>query len=114
MRLPVHPFLLCLLGGLAQAEPVTLSLDDLSRLALTSSRSLQAGRAEVEAARAAVRGAEAFPNPEIEYLSGPVRPRAPGGAQGDARSLSVTQPLDWPARRAARIEAAVAGVARPT
>lgn len=86
------------------------SLADLERLALESGRGVLAAREQVNAARYGVTGAAAFPNPELEYLGGSVRSRAPGGNPGDARSVSVTQPLDLPWQRAARIAAAEAGL----
>lgn len=86
-------------------------LPALERLSLESSRAVLAAREQVNAARAAVTGAAAFPNPELEYLGGQMRSRGPGGNTGDARSVSLTQPLDLPWRRAARIGAAEAGLA---
>ena len=86
---------------------------DLSRLeamALEGNRSLLAVRDQVGAARAAVDTASAFPNPELEYMGGTVRPRGVGGPTGDARSVTLTQPLDLPWRRSARIGAAEAGL----
>ena len=91
----------------AQAE---FDLSSLETLAMTSSRSLLAARDQVAAARFAVDSAAAFPNPELEYLSGSTRARSPGGNLGDARSLTLTQPLDLPWRRTARIGAAEAGL----
>ncbi len=97
-----------LCAGLAQAE-TRYDLDQLERLTLESSRVVQAARDQVQAGRYAVDTAGAFPNPELEYLGGTMRPRA-GGAPGDARSVSLTQPIDVPWRRSARIETAQAGL----
>ncbi len=98
-------------ASLAVAEPATTyDLATLENLALTSSRSLMAAREEVTAARYAVDTAGAFPNPELEYLGGTMRARSPGGTPGDARSVALTQPLDMPWRRAARIDVAEAGL----
>lgn len=105
--------LLLLAGGLlaapvfAQAE---YDLKALESLAMTSSRSVLAAREQVTAARYAVDSASAFPNPELEYLGGTARSRTPGGNTGDARSVALTQPLDMPWRRTARIDAAQAGL----
>ncbi len=101
--------LACLAGGL-QAQPA-YDLAQLERLALESSRSMLAAREQVNAARSAVDSAAAFPNPEIEYLTGTLRSRGVGGNLGDARSASLTQPLDLPWLRSARIGAAEAGLA---
>ena len=96
-------------SGLATAQ-TEFDLPSLETLALTSSRSLLAARDQVSAARFAIDSAGAFPNPELEYLSGNTRARSPGGNPGDARSLTLTQPIDLPWRRAARIGAAEAGL----
>lgn len=94
--------------ALAQAP---YDLPALESLALGSSKAVQAARDQVQAARHAVTSAGAFPNPELEILGGTARARAPGGNPGDARSVSLTQPLDLPWRRAARVDAAEAGLA---
>lgn len=106
--------LTCSLGAplaFAQAE---YDLPRLEALAMESSRSVMAARDQVQAARHAVDSAAAYPNPELEYLGGTARPRSPGGNSGDARSIALTQPLDLPWGRAARIDAAQAGLAATT
>lgn len=103
--------LACGLGAtLAIAQPVAYDLPRLEALALESSRSVLAARDQVAAARSAVDSAGAFPNPELEYLGGTTRARTPAGNPGDARSVTLTQPLDMPWRRSARIGAAEAGL----
>lgn len=94
---------------LAVAQP-EYDLPKLEAAALESSRSVLAAREQISAARHAVVSAGAFPNPELEYLSGTQRARGPGGNPGNARSLALTQPLDLPWRRSARIAAAEAGL----
>lgn len=107
---------LLVIGGwlasfLAFAEsPPQYDLPQIEALAMGSSRAVLAARDQVTAARYAVDGAGAFPNPELEYLNGSTRSRSPGGNPGDARSVTLTQPLDMPWRRAARIGAAEAGL----
>lgn len=83
-------------------------LGKLESLALESSRSVLAARDQLAVARAAVDTASAFPNPELEYLAGTARPRSGTGPSGDAWSASLTQPIDLPWRRSARIGAAEA------
>lgn len=105
--------LILLLGmsaTLAVAQP-EYDLPKLEALAMESSRSVLAAREQITAARHAVESAGAFPNPELEYLGGTARSRGVGGNLGDARSVALTQPLDMPWRRAARIGAAEAGLA---
>lgn len=98
-------------GQAAPSAPVAVDLKELESLALSSSPAVLAAREQVAAARAGVVSAGAFPNPELEFLAGPARARSPGANPGDTRSLSLTQPLDLPHRRAPRIGAAEAGLA---
>lgn len=97
-------------ASLAFAQPA-FDLPRLEALALESSRAVLASRDQVTAARFAVDSAAAFPNPELEYLAGTARARGPGGSPGDAQSMTLTQPLDLPWRRNARIETAEASLA---
>lgn len=97
-------------ASLAFAQPA-FDLPRLEALALESSRAVLASRDQVTAARFAVDSAAAFPNPELEYLAGTARARGPGGNPGDAQSMTLTQPLDLPWRRSARIETAEASLA---
>lgn len=84
------------------------SLDELLQLATSGNRALLAARNEVDAARAAISTAGAFPNPEVEYLSGQSRARQIGANPGDLRTITVTQPLPLPGQRGLREEAASA------
>jgi len=103
--------LVCGLGStLALAQPA-YDLPRLEALAMESSRAVLAARDQVTAARYAGESAGAFPNPEVEYLGGTARARGPAGNTGDARSLTLTQPIDLPWRRSARIGSAEAGLA---
>lgn len=105
----VLPAALALASSLVAAGP-EFDLRQLEALALESSRSILAARDQVEVARSAVDSAGAFPNPELEFLTGTYRPRTGGMASGDATTFSLTQPLDLPGRRSARIAAAEAGL----
>ncbi|MFH1660030.1 MAG: TolC family protein [Pseudomonadota bacterium] len=98
---------------LAIAQP-EFDLPKLEALALSSSRAVLSARDQITAARYAVDSAGAFPNPELEYLGGTSRSRGVGGNTGDARSVTLTQPLDMPWRRSARIGAAEAGLESTT
>lgn len=94
--------------AVAQAVPASFDLAGLERLAAQNSRVLQAARDHVDAARFAVDTASAFPNPELEYMKGNARARAPGANPGDVRTYGVTQPLDMPWTRQPRIDLAEA------
>jgi outer membrane protein, heavy metal efflux system len=107
-------FLLLGLGASQAFAQSEYDLPSLEGLAMESSRSLMAGRDQVTVARFAVDSASAFPNPELEYLGGTARARSPGSNTGDARSVALTQPLDMPWKRSARIAVAEAGLAATT
>ncbi len=111
MKNPVKIFILgCSFSASMAFAVQEYDLASLESLALASNRSVLAARDQVTAARFGVDTASAFPNPEIEYLSGTARSRGPAGNSGDSRSATVTQPLDLPWRRTARIGAAEAGL----
>ena len=88
----------------------TYTREQLEQLARANSSSIQAARNQVEAASAAVRTARAFPNPEIEYQKGSSSRRQPTGVPGDVEQYVLTQPLDMPWTRIARVGAAEAGL----
>ncbi|MFZ2974295.1 MAG: TolC family protein [Ferribacterium limneticum] len=106
-------FVLGMGATLAVAQP-EFDLPKLEALALSSSRAVLSARDQITAARYAIDSAGAFPNPELEYLGGTSRSRGVGGTTGDARSVTLTQPLDMPWRRSARIGAAEAGLESTT
>lgn len=89
-------------------EPYKLqALRDAAR---ASHPSLQAARAMVDAGRAQVTSAGAYPNPEVEFLAGRTQARMSGVATGGAQSLSLSQRIDNPWQREARIDAATFGL----
>lgn len=98
------------LAAATLAGATAYDLPALEQLALADSRAAMAARDQVAVARYAVESARAFPNPELEYLSGDTRPRGAAGTVGNARSLALTQPLDLPWQRQPRIAAAEAGL----
>ncbi|MEY2632074.1 MAG: hypothetical protein RIR00_728 [Pseudomonadota bacterium] len=108
LRPLLAPLLALLLTQPAQAAPA-FNLEQLQQAALAHNRHLQAGRENISEAAAAIRSAGALPNPEVEYLAGNARMRQPGATPGSLRSVNITQPLDLPDKRAARIGVASAG-----
>lgn len=110
MKTRIH--LLALLGLLlcGNAPADVFTLEQLLDLARSGNRGLQASRDAVEAARAGIASAGAFPNPEIEYQSGDARARAPGASPGNVKTMTLTQRLDLPWVRASRIDAAEANL----
>lgn len=92
----------------AYAAPPVYTLDALQQIALGSNRALAAARDGVEATAAGIVTARAYPNPEAELLFGQVSGRLPGPVAGNARTLAITQRIDNPWQRDARISAAEA------
>lgn len=93
----------------AAAEPTpegALAIDQLIAMALEANPALAAELARERAAQAAIRTARALPNPEVEWLAGRQGARLPGVAEGSAQSLSLTQRLELPSLRRARLDAA--------
>jgi len=84
----------------------TLSVTDLVDAALRHNPHLQAARQARDAAAAGVTAARALPNPRLEYTAGPHRARMAAGASGQVEGWGVTQLLESPALRRARLEGA--------
>jgi len=88
------------------SAPVRYSLKQLTQLALEHNRGLQAAADQVDAARAGIDTARAFPNPELESVRGTQKARLPGTTEGDTKGVWITQRLEYPWVRSARIDAA--------
>ena len=103
-------WLLGLLLGLPSAgQAETLSLGRALELAERHSPRLQSALSEIERSRSGIRTARAYPNPEIEAMTGGVRGRLPSVPSGRGTSLMIGQAIDLPSQRAPRIRAAEAG-----
>lgn len=85
---------------------IRYTLPQLTALALENNRGLQAAADQVDAARAGISTARAFPNPELETVRGTLRARVPGASEGDSKGVWITQRIDYPWVRGARIGAA--------
>lgn len=94
----------------ALAAEDVYSLARLREMAQATHPVLQAAQAQVDAGRGQVQAASAYPNPELEFQTGKTRPRTSGVTTGSVTSLAVTQRLDLPWQREARIGAASAGL----
>jgi outer membrane protein, heavy metal efflux system len=114
MRNTLVFFTTLLVSSAILAEPSSYTREQIEKLAHANSLSIQAARNQVEGASAAVRTARAFPNPELEYQKGSSSLRRPGAVPGDVEQYSLTQPLDLPWTRSARIGAAEAGLESAT
>jgi outer membrane protein, heavy metal efflux system len=94
--------------SVAHATPLTL--DEALRLAALHSPAVAAARAQESGARAALDTALAYPNPEVELASGVSRARQTGGSSGRNDLLGLSQQVELPSLRAARRQAAEAGI----
>jgi cobalt-zinc-cadmium efflux system outer membrane protein len=99
--------LLCWLMPLCAAP---LTLPQALALAEQHSPSLSLARIQVDAARAAVDTARAYPNPDIEFGTGNSHLLPPTALNGHNSAFSISQPVELPGLRNARQRAAEAGV----
>jgi len=101
-------FLLAFSTSIASAADLPVfDFASLRQLSLDANLSLVAARDGVDAARAGITSASAYPNPETELTTGNAAPRI-GGASGHAHAIAISQRIDNPWQRAARIGAAEA------
>ena len=94
----------------APGGPPLYTLAALRETARAGNPSLEAVRAQVEGGRAQITSAGAYPNPELEFLAGRTQARVLGAGSGSAQSLSLTQRIDTPWQRDARIDVAGLGL----
>ena len=97
-------------GRPALAPVAAFSLAALRDMARATHPSLAAADAYVEAGQAQLTTAAAYPNPDVEFLAGRSQARLPGAVDGSVRSLALTQRLDNPWQREARLDAARFGL----
>ncbi|MFD0668838.1 TolC family protein [Ramlibacter sp. MAHUQ-53] len=83
-----------------------LTVADLVDAALRHNPQLQAARRAREAAAAGVSAARALPNPRLEYGSGQNRARFAGGPAGQVETWGISQLVENPALRRARLDGA--------
>ncbi|CBJ40155.1 Outer membrane protein of the copper-transporting efflux system CusCFBA (plasmid) [Ralstonia solanacearum CMR15] len=106
---PAYPASLAARAVASRDEAAPLprySLPQLLELARAGHPALAASRAQVQAAQAGMTTARAWPNPEVEAMTGRQRARMPGAVEGRTNSMSITQKLDLPWQRTARMQAA--------
>ena len=93
------------------ASPI-YNLDSIIELALDRSPTMSGAKASIEQSRGQQILASAYPNPSISGGAGPGAIRDPTtGVSIIERTITLEQPIEWPAKRAARQQAANAGVA---
>ena len=95
--------------GWAIAGTRAYALAELEEVALKTHPALQVSGAEIKKSEAELRIARQYPNPELE---GEVSRQKgmEGGTYMTGYSIGLSQPLEWPARRAKQQEAARFGI----
>ena len=96
---------------LSAQESTKLNIQELQQLGLQANGLVQAARSQVEIAEAGVVAASAYPNPNVSIKVGPQGNRLPTSVTGPSdiyREVSVSQPIENPFFRSARIGSAEA------
>ncbi|MBA3967448.1 MAG: TolC family protein, partial [Nitrospirales bacterium] len=93
-----------------QAPAPTYSLQDILALALEKNPLMNESEGFIEQKEGNKVSASAYPNPTLSFQSGQGTVREPTGPTLTERYASLSQPLEWPGKRAARQQAAQAGV----
>lgn len=96
-------------GGVKTSHAAPLTLPQALALAEEFHPQLLAGIAQIEAARAGMVTARAYPNPELGGLAGGQTFRVPGNVSGPVYSFSLVQPLELGPLRPSRMELAERG-----
>ncbi len=94
-------------------EPTRQTIEEIQQLGLQANGLVQAARSQVSIAEANVVSASAFRNPEVTFMMGPQNNRLPSAVTGPSnnqREVVVSQPIENPFLRSARIGSAEAGV----
>jgi len=92
------------------SDTAILSVADLATWVQRHNPNLRAALQGQDAAAAAVTTASALPNPELEAGSGQARARLPGAHTGNLGSWAISQRLENPSMRTARIDGARHGL----
>jgi len=98
---------------LSAQEPKTLTIEQLQQSGLQANGLVRAARSQVNIAESGVVSAGALPNPEVTFMTGPDSRRLPESLTGPAanqRQITVSQPIENPFLRSARIGSAEANV----
>ena len=99
------------MAGIPSAGSQVLTMDELLRLGLEANGLVQAARSQIHAAEAGVVGAAAFPNPQLTFMAGPQDPRVIAARPANShRQFTISQTIENPFLRSARIGSAEAGV----
>jgi cobalt-zinc-cadmium efflux system outer membrane protein len=93
-----------------QAAAQTFSLQDILAMALEKNPLVAESEGLIEQKEGNKLSASAYPNPTLYFQSGRGKVRDPSGITLTERYVTLFQPLEWPGKRAARLQAAQAGV----
>jgi outer membrane protein, heavy metal efflux system len=96
-------------GSLSQNQAAILSLEQALSQAEQYSPLLKASQAEIEAAQAGIITARTYLNPELNLLDGHQSIRLPTSVAGMVQHYGVSQRIELPFQRRARIKAASIG-----
>lgn len=103
--------LLSLHPSIAKASSTVYNLDQLIMIGLNQNPGVLASRDQVDAARGSATAARAYPNPEISGQTGRGQERNVASPMaGQAYNVTLSQPIEMPNVRSARIDAADAMV----
>jgi cobalt-zinc-cadmium efflux system outer membrane protein len=96
----------CLVVDCQELRAANLTLEEALQMADERNPRLRAGSAQIDAARAGITTARAYPNPAVSALAGRQTYRVPGNVSGLVQSYSVAQPLELGQLRPTRIDLA--------
>jgi len=94
-------------GPASQATP-ELGAEQLVPIILAYNPQLRAAQSARDAARSGTKSAQALPNPRVDWNQGRNTARIAGVTPGNVRSWSISQPIENPYARKARVDAASA------
>jgi len=93
-----------------ETKPRSYTLQEIITLTLTNNPIIERGKGLIDEKAGEELSAHAYPNPSFSVQSGYGKVRDPRGISLIERYFTLSQPLEWPGTRAARQEAAEAGV----
>jgi cobalt-zinc-cadmium efflux system outer membrane protein len=95
----------------AEAVPAPkITMPAAIQAALVHYPDLDSAQAAIDEAQAVLMQAQAWLNPQIELQTGHIRARRPDVYPGAVQAVALSQPLEWPAAREARKQAAQQGI----
>ena len=96
--------------AIPQPAVPTFSLQDILSMALEKNPLVTESEGIIEQKEGNKLSASAYPNPTLSFQSGRGTVKDPSGITLTERYVTLSQPLEWPGKRAARAQAAQAGV----